>query len=148
MHSTCFIQKMCLGPRFYTPIKLQKKCIQFLIEIVLFILISSIDYNSYFAFLDNSFTSRVAQNAFDIDAIPNKVWSVTEALVDTSRIPYPLVIRTLPSFTTATEIPGLWVWHFKPWKYKLVTNGEHSPKFTQQVSLEYQRWLAERFIIA
>ena len=26
-------------------------------------------------------------------------------------------------------------------------NGEHSPKFTQQVSLEYQRWLAERFII-
>jgi len=25
-------------------------------------------------------------------------------------------------------------------------NGEHSPKFTQQVSLEYQRWLAERFI--
>jgi hypothetical protein len=27
-------------------------------------------------------------------------------------------------------------------------NGEHSPKFTQQVSLEYQRWLAERFIIA
>jgi hypothetical protein len=25
---------------------------------------------------------------------------------------------------------------------------EHSPKFTQQVSLEYQRWLAERFIIA
>ena len=26
--------------------------------------------------------------------------------------------------------------------------GEHSPKFTQQVSLEYQRWLAERFIIA
>jgi hypothetical protein len=28
------------------------------------------------------------------------------------------------------------------------TNGEHSPKFTQQVSHEYQRWLAERFIIA
>jgi hypothetical protein len=27
-------------------------------------------------------------------------------------------------------------------------NGDHSPKFTQQVSLEYQRWLAERFIIA
>jgi hypothetical protein len=27
-------------------------------------------------------------------------------------------------------------------------NGEHLPKFTQQVSLEYQRWLAERFIIA
>jgi hypothetical protein len=26
-------------------------------------------------------------------------------------------------------------------------NGEHSPKFTQQVSLEYQRWLAERFIL-
>ena len=53
--------------------KTTKKCIQFLIEIVLFILISSIDYDSYFAFLDNSFTSRVAQNAFDIDAIPNKV---------------------------------------------------------------------------
>ena len=29
-----------------------------------------------------------------------------------------------------------------------VVNGDHSPKFTQQVSLEYQRWLAERFIIA
>ena len=27
-------------------------------------------------------------------------------------------------------------------------NGDHSPKFTQQVSLEYQRWLAQRFIIA
>jgi hypothetical protein len=27
-------------------------------------------------------------------------------------------------------------------------NGEHSPKFTQHVSLEYQRWLAERFILA
>ena len=25
-------------------------------------------------------------------------------------------------------------------------NGDHSLKFTQQVSLEYQRWLAERFI--
>ena len=25
-----FIQKMFLGPRFYTPIKLQQKCIQFL----------------------------------------------------------------------------------------------------------------------
>jgi hypothetical protein len=31
---------------------------------------------------------------------------------------------------------------------KLGSNGEHSPKFTQQVSLEYQRWLAGRFIIA
>ena len=31
---------------------------------------------------------------------------------------------------------------------KLGSNGEHSPKFTQQVLLEYQRWLAERFIIA
>ena len=29
-----------------------------------------------------------------------------------------------------------------------IGNGEHSPKFTQQVSLEYQRWLAGRFIIA
>ena len=27
-----------------------------------------------------------------------------------------------------------------------MSNGEHSPKFTQQVSLEHQRWLAERFI--
>ena len=25
-------------------------------------------------------------------------------------------------------------------------NGDHSLKFNQQVSLEYQRWLAERFI--
>ena len=24
-------------------------------------------------------------------------------------------------------------------------NGDHSPKFTQQVLLEYQRWLAEQF---
>ena len=31
---------------------------------------------------------------------------------------------------------------------KVINNGDHSPKFTQQVSLEYQRWLAERFIIA
>ena len=29
-----------------------------------------------------------------------------------------------------------------------IRNGEHSPQFTQQVSLQYQRWLAERFIIA
>jgi hypothetical protein len=29
-----------------------------------------------------------------------------------------------------------------------IFNGDHSPKFTQQVSLEYQRWLAECFIIA
>ena len=27
-------------------------------------------------------------------------------------------------------------------------NGKHSPKFTQQVSPEYQRWLAVRFILA
>ena len=27
-------------------------------------------------------------------------------------------------------------------------NGHHSPKFTQQVSLKYQRWLAEHIIIA
>ena len=32
--------------------------------------------------------------------------------------------------------------------FEILFNGEHSPKFTQQVSLEYQRWLAERFIIA
>ena len=39
-----------------------------------------------------------------------------------------------------------------PWKVNKQVNiydiGDHSPKFTQQVSLEYQRWLAERFIIA
>jgi hypothetical protein len=29
-----------------------------------------------------------------------------------------------------------------------IRNGEHPPKCTQQVSLEYQRWLAERIIIA
>ena len=29
-----------------------------------------------------------------------------------------------------------------------VSNGEHSPKFTQQVSREYWRWFAERFIFA
>ena len=32
--------------------------------------------------------------------------------------------------------------------YLIFLIGEHSPKFTQQVSLEYQRWLTEHFIIA
>ena len=75
----------------------------------------------YLEYLSSCFTSNVAANALDMEAIWNKVWLVTGLFHCVSVTPYPLANNRFPSLTTLTVKPGFWGWHFSACKFIVIT---------------------------